>query len=50
LIFFRSTGYLYIPATDSKTEYKAIPLISEDVEILKSIASILRRVAGPEGK
>ena len=29
-------GYLYIPASDSKTEYKAIPLISEDVEILKS--------------
>ena len=32
-----ANGYLYIPATDSKTEYKAIPLIPEDVEILKSI-------------
>jgi integrase len=31
-------GYLYIPASDSKTEYKAIPLISEDVEILKAIS------------
>ncbi|MGD0277433.1 MAG: hypothetical protein ABSB79_15525 [Syntrophales bacterium] len=30
-------GYLYIPSTDSKTEYKAIPLITEDIEILKSI-------------
>lgn len=30
-------GYLYITASDSKTEYKAIPLISEDVEILKAI-------------
>lgn len=30
-------GYLYIPASDSKTEYKAIPLIPEDVEILKAI-------------
>jgi len=30
-------GYLYIPASDSKTEYKAIPLIAEDVEILKAI-------------
>ena len=32
-----SNGYLYVPASDSKTEYKAIPLISEDVEILKAI-------------
>jgi integrase len=34
-----SNGYLYIPASDSKTEYKAIPLtlIPEDVEILKAI-------------
>jgi integrase len=30
-------GYLYIPASDSKTEYKAIPLIPEDVKILKAI-------------
>jgi len=29
-------GYLYIPAADSKTEYKSIPLIPEDVEILKT--------------
>ncbi len=27
----------YIPAADSKTEYKALPLIPEDVEILKAI-------------
>lgn len=30
-------GYLYIPASDSKTEYKAIPLIPEDVEVLRAI-------------
>ena len=29
-------GYLYIPSSDSKTEYKAIPLIPEDVEMFKS--------------
>lgn len=28
-------GYLYIPADDSKTEYKSIPLIPEDVELFK---------------
>jgi len=32
-----ANGYFYIPAEDSKTEYKAIPLIQEDVEILKGI-------------
>jgi integrase len=31
-------GYLYIPASDSKTEYKAIPLIPEDVDVLKAIS------------
>ena len=30
-------GYLYIPASDSQNGYKAIPLIPEDVEILKAI-------------
>lgn len=30
-------GYLYVPATDSKTEYKSIPLIPEDVDLLKAI-------------
>lgn len=29
-------GYLYIPSSDSKTEYKAIPLIPEDIEMFKS--------------
>lgn len=29
-------GYIYIPSADSKTEYKAIPLIPEDVELFKS--------------
>lgn len=28
-------GYIYIPASDSKTEYKAIPLIPEDVDLFK---------------
>jgi hypothetical protein len=28
-------GYLYIPSDQSKTEYKAIPLIPEDVELFK---------------
>ena len=31
-------GYLYIPASDSKTEYKSIPLIAEDVDILKTFS------------
>lgn len=48
-------GYLYIPATDSKTEYKAIPLIPEDVEILRSIPltfpanPFFRHIAGIKG-
>jgi integrase len=48
-------GYLYIPAPDSKTEYKSIPLISEDVEILKSIpmtfpaTPFFRHIAGIKG-
>ncbi len=29
-------GYIYIPASDSKTEYKAIPLIKEDIELFRS--------------
>lgn len=28
-------GYLYIPSDESKTEYKSIPLIREDVELFK---------------
>jgi integrase len=38
-------GYLYIPATDSKTDYKAIPLIPEDVETLRAIPRALPAVA-----
>jgi ribosomal protein S27AE len=29
-------GYIYIPSDQSKTEYKAIPLINEDIDLFKS--------------
>jgi len=31
-----ANGYLYIPASDSKTEYKSIPLIPDDIDTLKT--------------
>jgi integrase len=48
-------GYFYIPATDSKTEYKAIPLIQEDVDLLRSIPltfpamPFFRHISGVQG-
>ncbi len=33
-----ANGYLYIPASDSKTEYKSIPLIPDDINTLKTFA------------
>jgi integrase len=48
-------GYFYIPATDSKTDYKAIPLIPEDVETIKSIETtfpnmpFFRHIGGIQG-